>query len=95
MIVPRNSVSLANPLIFSRRFDDCSRRQLAHGIAVDLLPGRLILRNAEAPLALQLATASVQFRRFDQNVRFSAPEIDAHAVAASEERKSPTRSGFG
>ena len=94
VIVPRHTMNLANPLIFGCRFDDRSTRHLSDAVAMHLLPRRLAFGIGVSTLRFQFATAPVQLRIVDEDVRFPTPEIDANAVAAAQQSKAATRCRF-
>src|SRR5690242_2953601 len=67
---------------------------LADGVAIDFLPRRLVRREAEAALRLQLGMARLHLIVRDQDIGAALVEVDAHLVAGPEDRKPAIGGGF-
>src|SRR5215471_12334880 len=80
VIIPRHA-DLAGDIVVARgELHAGAGGLLAYGVAIDLLPGRLVRREAEAALRLQLGMALPDLVVGDEDVGAALVEIDADLV---------------
>ena len=79
MIVARDAEGAREIAITGRQFEAGAGRLLADGVAVKLLPWRLVLRILEATSGHQVGMAFLHFCVGDQDIRRALAEIDADA----------------
>src|SRR5262249_10352917 len=85
VVVPRHADLACDVVIAGRELHAGAGRLLADGLAIELLPGRLMGRVGEAALGLQIGTALFQFLLRDQDVGRALVEIAADLVAGLED----------
>src|SRR5262249_52318629 len=87
VIVPRHA-DLAGDVVVARcELHAGPRGLLAHGGAIELLPWRLVRREGEAALGLQLGVALLDLGIADQDIRAALVEVDADLVAGAQDRE--------
>src|SRR5258707_13029436 len=87
MIIPCDT-DLAGDVVITRgEFHAGAGGLLANGRAVELLPRRLVRREFETSIRLEIGVALLQFRVRDQDVGATLVEGDANLVAGAQDRK--------
>ena len=95
MIIPCPADASSDVVIARREFQARAGGLLAHGRAIELLPGRLVGRIGEAAFCLQFGAAPLQLLVGNQDVGAALVEVDANHVAGLEDRKPAVGCGFG
>src|SRR6478609_10677421 len=86
VIIPRHTKRAGDVLVARGELHAGAGRLLADGVAVDLLPRRLVRRMLEAAAGLQVGVALLHLVVGDQDVGAALVEVDAHLVAGLEDR---------
>src|SRR3954454_21017722 len=94
VIVSRHAKCAGNVLIARGELHAGAGRVLADGVAIKLLPRRLVRRMLEAAIGLELGVALLHLVVRDENVGAALVQIDAHLVAVPEDREPAIGGGF-
>src|ERR1700709_466035 len=94
MIIPRHADGAGDVAVAGCEFEAGAGGLLADGVAVELLPWRLVFRIWKSAHRLEVGEALLQFLRRDQDIRIPLVEIDADAVAGLEHGEPAIGGGF-
>ena len=78
-------------MVVDGQFKARAVRELAHVLAVEFLPGRLVGQVGLFPISF----AAGEFFVADEHIGRAGVEVDPHAVPGFEKREAPSDSGFG
>src|SRR5215470_14338089 len=94
VIIPRHA-DLAGDIVVARgELHAGAGGLLADGVAIDLLPGRLVRREAEAALRLQLDVTLLHLVIGDEDIGAALVEVDADLVAGAQDCKATVGGSF-
>src|SRR5690242_2973936 len=85
VIIPRHADLAGDVLVAGGELHAGAGGLLADGVAIDLLPRRLVRREAESALRLQLGMALLHLIVRDQDIGAALVEIDADLVAGAQD----------
>src|SRR3954465_3406043 len=94
VIIPRHTKATGDVLVARGELHAGTGRLLADGVAIKLLPRRLVRRMLEAAIRRQLGMALLHLVVGDENVGAALVQIDAPLVAVPEDREPAIGGGF-
>src|SRR3954462_7524901 len=94
VIVSRHAKRAGDVLVARGELHAGAGRLLADGVAIKLLPRRLVRRMLVAAIGLELGMALLHLVVGDENVGAALVQIDAHLVAIPEDRDPAMGGGF-
>src|SRR4051812_30575912 len=94
MIIPRHADGAGDVAVARCQFETGAGGLLADGVAVELLPRRLVFRIRKSAHGLEVGEALLELLGRDQDIRVPLIEVDADTIAGLEHGKSAVGGRF-